>query len=104
MWMVPPRLAGAWYFFSQNSYINNSNRDCVAQTTANQGIAGFAGNRIGSNCSGDYNEGSFLVDYTFNRHFDIYGGVTFAEQTGGLNSGFLSDNSWAFATGVRVKW
>ena len=37
-------------------------------------------------------QGSFLIDYTVNRHFDIYGGVTFADQTGGFNSGQLADN------------
>ena len=26
---------------------------------------------VGSNCSADYNQGSFLVDYTVNRRFDI---------------------------------
>jgi len=48
---------------------------------------------VGSNCSADYNQGSFLVDYTVNKHFDIYGGVTFADQTGGFNSGSLAENS-----------
>ena len=44
---------------------------------------------MGSNCSADYNQGSFLVDYV-NKHFDIYGVVTFADQTGGFNSGSLA--------------
>ena len=30
-----------------------------------------------TNCSGDVNQGSFLIDYAFNRHFDVYAGVTF---------------------------
>jgi hypothetical protein len=47
--------------------------------------------------------GSFLIDYTVNRHFDIYAGVTVADQTGGLNSGFLTDNSVASASGIRIK-
>ena len=59
---------------------------------------------IGSNCSGDFNQGSFLIDYTFNRHFDVYAGVTFTDQTGGLNSGFLEDNDVAVRHGVRMKW
>jgi predicted porin len=100
----PWRLAAAWYFFSQNSFLNASGQNCAIATRAAQTSATFVGIRIGSNCSGDYNQGSFLVDYTVNRHFDIYAGVTFDEQTGGLNSGFLADNSWAFASGVRIKW
>ncbi len=30
--------------------------------------------------------GSFLVDYTFNKHFDIYAGVSFADITGGFEN------------------
>jgi len=30
--------------------------------------------------------------------------VSFTEQTGGLNNGFLEDNTWVFATGMRLKW
>ena len=100
----PWRLAAAWYRFAQNSFLNASEQNCAIATRAAQTSATFVGIRIGSNCSGDYNQGSFLIDYTVNRHFDIYAGVTFDEQTGGLNSGFLSDNSWAFASGVRIKW
>ena len=64
------------------------------------GLSGqtFVGNRVGSNCSGDLNQGSFLIDYTVNRHLDLYAGVTFEDQTGGLNSGFLEDNLWAVVT------
>ena len=100
----PWRLVGAWHFFDQNSFLNASRQNCATSTRAAQTSSTFVGIRIGSNCSGDFNQGSFLIDYTVNRHFDIYGGVTFADQTGGLNSGFLADNSWAFSSGVRIKW
>ena len=93
----PWRLVGAWYFFDENSFLNASRQNCATSTRAAQTSATFVGTRVGSNCSGDFNQGSFLIDYTVNKHFDIYGGVTFADQTGGLNSGFLSDNSWAFS-------
>ena len=100
----PWSLTGAYYFFSQNSFLNNENLTCAQTTTAALTSRTFVGQRIGSNCSGDFNQGSFLIDYTFNRHFDVYAGVSFTEQTGGLNSGFLQDNDTTFATGVRVKW
>jgi predicted porin len=110
----PWRLVGAWYFFSQNSFLSTATgnvagtniaaNSCAGTTLTAQRSATFVGTRVGSNCSGDYNQGSFLIDYTVNRHFDIYAGVTFDDQTGGLNSGFLADNSWAFASGVRIKW
>ena len=77
--------------------------NCATATRAAQISATFAGIRIGSNCSGDYSQGSFLIDYTVNRRFDIYAEVTFDEQTGGLNRGSLADNSWAIASGARIK-
>jgi predicted porin len=111
----PWKLIGAWYFFSQNSFLSNvagttagvANNTCVGGTLRNRGLqaAGtFVGNTIATNCSGDFNQGSFLIDYTFNRHVDLYAGVSFTEQNGGLNSGFLEDNTWVFATGMRLKW
>jgi hypothetical protein len=114
----PWKLLGAWYFFSQNSFRNTATgfvagitpgtlvpaNTCAGATLTALRSATFVGTRVGSNCSGDFNQGSFVIDYTFNRHVDLYAGVTFTEQNGGLNSGFLEDNTWAFATGVRVKW
>jgi hypothetical protein len=110
----PWTIGGAWYFFSQNSFLSTATgvvagtniaaNTCAGTTLTAQRSATFVGTRVGSNCSGDFNQGSFLIDYTVNRHFDIYAGVTFTDQTGGLNSGFLEDNTWAFASGVRIKW
>ena len=102
----PWAFTGAYYYWSQNSYIDNRGRDCPTVTTANKGALGktFIGNTVGTNCSGDFNQGSFLIDYTFNRHFDIYAGVSFTEMSGGINSGFLQNNDTTVATGLRVKW
>ena len=100
----PWKLIGAWYFFSQNSFLNASFQNCATTTAAALTSATFVGKRIGSNCSGDFNQGSFLIDYTLNRHVDLYTGVSFTEQNGGLNSGFLEDNTWVFASGMRLKW
>jgi len=110
----PWRLVGAWYFLDQNSFLNTATglvtgtniaaNTCAGATLNAQRSTTFVGTRVGSNCSGDLNQGSFLVDYTFNRHLDLYAGVTFMEQTGGLNSGFLEDNIWEVATGMRLKW
>ena len=109
----PWKLVGAWYGLAQNSFLANGGVTCASLTTTNisnkaKGL--YVGNTTGSNCSGDFNQGSFLIDYTFNRHLDLYAGVTFTDQTGGLNggstttSGSLADNTWAVATGLRLKW
>jgi hypothetical protein len=110
----PWKLIGAWYFLSQNSFLSTATgfitgtdiaaNTCAGATITAQRSRTFVGTRVGSNCSGDLNQGSFLVDYTFNRHLDMYAGVTFMEQTGGLNSGFLENNIWEVATGLRLKW
>jgi predicted porin len=110
----PWKLVGAWYFLSQNSFLSTATglvagtniaaNTCAGATLTALRSTTFVGTRVGSNCSGDLNQGSFLIDYTFNRHLDLYAGVTFMEQTGGLNSGFLEDNIWEVATGLRLKW
>lgn len=100
----PWTLAAAYYYWGQNSYLNAAYETCAQTTAAAQASKTFVGARIGANCSGDFNQGSFLIDYAFSRHLDLYGGVTFTDQTGGFNSGFLADNTVAFATGVRIKW
>ena len=106
----PWSLTGAYYFFSQNSYLSDgnaggfANETCAGQRNAALTSRTFVGHRVGSNCSGDFNQGSFLIDYTFNKHLDVYAGVSFTELNGGLGSGFLQNNDTAFATGVRIKW
>ena len=47
---------------------------------------------------------SFIADYTFNKHFDVYAGVNFGEVTGGQASGFVNDNQTTVMTGARLKF
>ena len=112
----PWAVTGAYYHVSQDAYLINSATapTCAAQTAVNTGnkvrntftpVQGtFVGNPTGSNCSGDLNQGAFLVDYTFNKHFDVYGGVSYSDVSGGLSSGYLHDNTFVFASGLRVKF
>ncbi len=103
----PWSFTGAYYWYSQNSFLDYKGRTCGGQTAANIAAAAkgqFAGLTTGNNCSGDVNQASFLIDYTFNKHFDVYTGVTFSEVSGGLASGFLQDNDTAVVSGLRVKF
>ena len=59
---------------------------------------------IAANCSGELNQGSFLIDYTFNLHFNIYAGVTVSDIGGGFSSGFLKTSDVAVTSGVRAKF
>jgi predicted porin len=97
-------FTGAYYHYDQNSWINSSHNNCAAQTAANKASATFAGIKTGSNCSGDFDMGSFLVDYAFNKHFDVYAGVNYSTVSGGLTSGFLQTDSTLFMTGARLRF
>jgi predicted porin len=92
----PWAFTGAYYHFDQNSW-----RTGAAGTACTKGAA-F--NSASSNCAGNFDMGSFLVDYTFNKHFDIYAGVNYSKVDGGLASGFLVDDSFLFMTGMRLRF
>jgi predicted porin len=91
-------FTGAYYHFDQNSFISDG------KTCAQKSAAVTTGNKAGSNCSGNLDMGSFLVDYAFNKHFDVYGGVNYSTVDGGLASGNLQDNSFLFMTGMRLRF
>jgi predicted porin len=88
-------FTGAYYHIGMDSYNNPSAADCVATSTHTQK----------SNCSGDSNTVSGLVDYTFNKHFDVYSGVAWSNVSGGLASGFVGglDNT-TVVSGLRLKF
>jgi predicted porin len=68
-------LVGAYYHVSQNSYVADS-APCTA------------GGASKTDCSGNYDQVSFLADYIINKHLDVYAGITYARVTNGLASGF----------------
>jgi len=94
----PWKLAGAYYNWHQNTYNTVAGVGCIVSA------AGVAA----ANCSGDFNQGSFLIDYTVNRHFDVYAGVSFTDVSGGIvvphAAPYTVTDTWGFASGVRVKW
>ena len=107
----PWAFTAAYYWWHQDAYIYYNGKTCAAQTQANvvnyKSVAGgatFVGNAIAPNCSGDYNQVSFLIDYTFTKHFDVYAGVSLSDIGGGLASGFLKDSDVAVASGLRIKF
>jgi predicted porin len=100
-------FTAAYYHIDQNSYVAD-NRACPA------------GGASGAQCAGSFNQGAFLIDYAFNKHLDVYGGVTYARSDDGLASGFqgnpavkagfgvsgtgTSVDIFDFATGVRLRF
>jgi predicted porin len=96
----PWSFTSAYYHIDQNSFV--SDKGNCKDTTAS--TAGKPGVRIGATCSGNFDMGSFLVDYAFNKHFDVYAGVNYSTVDGGLSSGFLATDSTLFLTGARLKF
>ena len=68
-------LTGAYYHVNQNSFVAD-NAACVA------------GGASKSNCAGSYDQVSFLADYFWTKHVDLYAGITYAKVQDGLASGF----------------
>jgi predicted porin len=85
-------FTGAYYHVSQNAFSGTVNTPApgTIQTKANS--------------AGTYNDGSFVVDYQFNKHFDVYAGVNYSTLDGGLSSGFLNNSQTTLATGVRLRF
>ena len=94
-------FTGAYYNYTQNEYINSKRKNCAtaARVTGSPGI-----NPEPANCAGYLNQTSFLIDYAFNKHLDAYAGVSYMNNGGGLNSGYLNDNMATFMTGLRLKF
>jgi len=90
----PWAFTGAYYHFTQNAFVT-TNGNCAANA---------------GHCAGSYDQWSALVDYTFNKHFDVYAGVTDSTVSGGfahsITSGaaYLATDNVTFVTGMRLKF
>ncbi len=120
--MGPWSFTGAYYHESQNSYLmiaqstntggttaGNTYNCAGASGTANVHtslVAGYPQSKVtaASNCAGDIDWVSAVVDYTFSKHFDVYAGVTVEEVSGGLASGFIQTENVSVASGLRLKF
>ena len=93
-------FTGAYYRYTQNEYINSKGQNCATAPKVNISAA----NRTPANCAGYLDQGSFVIDYAFNKHLDVYAGISYMENGGGLDSGYLNDNMVTFMTGLRLKF
>ena len=99
----PWTFTGAYYHYDQAAFITGGTGGTGTGCTIG------AGNNPASNCAGTENEGSFSVDYRFNKHFDVYTGVNYATVAGGLahnfqNATFSSTDQTSVYTGLRLKF
>ena len=100
----PWALTAAYYHLSQNNYIASSLSGALTPPTAAY-CATTATNAQKANCSGETNVVSGLVDYTFNKHFDVYAGVSWSDVTDGVASGFVAGTeNTTVVSGLRLKF
>jgi predicted porin len=89
-------LTGAIYYEWNNDWSNggknSSGATCAEFSTAN------------GTCAGTRASASILIDWKFAPKWDTYIGQLYTQNTGGLDSGYLSKNTWATTAGVRFRW
>ncbi len=94
-------VTGAYYHVDQDAFIKYGKSCATAEAGAAAGEHNATANK---GCAGDYDQVSLLLDYAFNKHFDVYAGVTYAVVNGGLASGFPGTaNPDEGATGTKTS-
>jgi predicted porin len=88
-------LSVAYYHEEQNSYQGGT------PATLN---AGYCTNASLSQCSGQLDAVSFLVDYRFAKQFDAYAGIMWGQVSNGLASGFLQRSAIDPTVGLRFQF
>ncbi len=88
--ITPTLDAGiAYYHYDQNSFH----------------VGGFCNSAtVASSCSGQLNAASFDIDWQFAKKFDLYGGVMYSANAGGLANGYQVFNNWAPTAGLRFRF
>jgi predicted porin len=81
-------LIAAYYHEIQNAYGVGSAAGCSSTVSAQ--------------CSGTLDSVSFVADYVFNKHFDIYAGVEYSQMNNGLAAGSVQTSNLS-ATGAFIS-
>jgi predicted porin len=109
-------FTGAYYHYDQAAFLTGSaTGTCTSKTASNvtssktpvaagSSVMKFYGDTTASNCAGTLNDASFVVDYRFNKHFDVYAGVNYSDVGGGVASGYAATSQTSFMTGARLKF
>jgi predicted porin len=95
----PWAFTAAWYRLTQNSY---------TEQNLFKGTGGCSVNKFA--CAGATDMYSGLVDYKFTKHFDMYAGIVYSDDSGGLAHSSTSGgangftNNTTVVSGLRVKF
>ncbi|MBS0591219.1 MAG: porin [Proteobacteria bacterium] len=89
-------LGVGYYHYDQNDYHTASVNGLVVRAPCSDASA--------AQCSGNLDALSALVDYRFNKYFDVYGGAMRSKVSGGLSSGYLHASVLSTAAGIRFQF
>jgi hypothetical protein len=87
-------FTGAYYHVSQASYVTHLGPATIGECTGT----------ASANCAGSTETLSGVVDYAFDKHFDVYWGVSSSRVAGGLASGYSSDHTTLALSGMRLRF
>jgi predicted porin len=87
-------FTGVYYHGDQGSYVTHFGPVTVGKCTGTSS----------ANCAGTTYTVSGVVDYRFDKHFDVYGGISYSRVSDGLANGYLSDNSTLAMSGIRLRF
>lgn len=85
-----------YYHYDQNDYHTKVVNNVVVSAPCSDASAG--------QCSGNLDAFSALVDYRFNKYFDIYGGAMYSKVSDGLANGYLHNSVVSTAAGFRFQF
>jgi predicted porin len=85
-------VIGAYYHYIQNSFFGTS-----------AGAAPCSGSEH-SQCAGALDAYSAVIDWKFAPKWDVYAGVMFSQENGGLANGFLQRNNIDPTVGLRFRY
>ncbi len=91
-WAGAKYQTGPWSFTGAYYHISQNGSGALGVIGAPGKFANCFGSTVGLGpknllCAGDFNEASFVIDYAFNKHFDVYGGVNYSQVANGLAYG-----------------
>ncbi|MCS3474175.1 porin [Bradyrhizobium elkanii] len=88
-------LKFAYYHEEQNSYHGAPGSSFNAGRCSNASLA---------QCSGQLDALSFLMDYKYSKHLDMYAGIMWSQVSNGLASGFLQRSTIDPTVGLRYRF
>jgi predicted porin len=89
-------LSAGYYRYDQNDY--------HTAVVNNQVVSAPCSNTSAGQCSGSLDAFSAVVDYRFNKYFDIYGGAMYSKVSNGLANGYLYNSVFSTAAGMRFQF